>query len=233
MEVGETLEKFRKSHQRKSRLKRKEPPESLESEEEGDMKITILKYAKQGKPGVEARKIQDGGVQYSCLLCKTQQKQIVSHIKKEHSDMLQNGELEELQVSLKEFSMAVRNSKRTKKAKREAQIKHRKKRRAEDPDAGKESNRLNKARCVAKKKEENQEAIKEDNKRWNEARRVSGPEKFVEENKHGHIFPCACCHTLKRRDQVVELHPQQADKIDGKARENHQTLQVIVLYDNY
>ena len=32
---------------------------------------------------------------------------------------------------------------------------------------------------------------------------------------------------MKHRDQVVELNQQQEDKIDGKARENHQTLQVI------
>ena len=51
----------------------------------------------------------------------------------------------------------------------------------------------------------------------------------IYQQKYGHIFPCACCHTWKSRDQVVELNPQQEDKIEGKAQEYHQTLQVNIL----
>ena len=75
-------------------------------------------------------------------------------------------------------------------------------------------------------KEEKPKEVKERNKRENEARGRNGEKKFRAEQKYGHIFPCACCHTWKSRDQVVELNQQQADKIEMKAQEYHQTLQV-------
>ena len=117
---------------------------------------------------------------------------------------------------------------RNREAKRQA------KRAAEDSEDRKEHNRKKQAKCVAKKNEEKPNSVKEDNKRWNKAKRGNGTKKFEEEGKYGHIFPCACCHTMKSRDQVVELNLQQVDKIEGKAQEYHQTLQVntcIHVYD--
>ena len=139
------------------------------------------------------------------------------------------------------------------KVRRESKSRGMLKRRAEDPDAGKENNRKWVTECRAKQNEENPDAVKENNRKWvtecrakkneenpaavkrakkeeNDARRSNGQRKFKEEQKYGHIFPCACCHTKKSRDQVVELNQQQADKIEGKAREYHQTLQVNSLY---
>ena len=233
-EVNKTLEKFGKSHQRKSRLKRKEPPQ------EGDTEFTILKYG-VGKPGVEVRNMQDGGVEYRCLLCQSQQKQIASHVKKSHANMFEKAELVEFQLSLKKFAKAVFNKKRTKilreddpegfkKAKRESESKRILKRMAEDPEQVKQNNRKRKNKCVAKQRKENHKKVKKRKKRENDARRADGERMFKGEQKYGHIFPCACCHTWKSRDQVVELNQQQADKIEGKAREYHQTLQVNSLY---
>ena len=130
--------------------------------------------------------------------------------------MFQNEELEEFQVSLKKFAKAAvynkweskekkRDREGFKKAKRESTSRMRGKRTAEDVDADKEKDKIRKR-----------------SKKGN-----NNPEKFQEEMRYGHIFPCASCHTMKHRDQVVELNQQQEDKIDGKARENHQTLQVI------
>ena len=229
-EVNKTLEKFGKSHQRKSRLKRKEPPQ------EGGTEFTILKYG-PGKPGVEVRNMQDGGVEYRCLLCQSQQKQIASHVKKSHANMFEKAELVEFQLSLKKFAKAVFNKKRTKilreddpegfkKAKRESESKRILKRMAEDPEQVKQNNRKRKNKCVAKQRKENPKKVKKRKKRENDARRADGERMFKGEQKYGHIFPCACCHTWKSRDQVVELNQQQADKIEGKAREYHQTLQV-------
>ena len=229
-EVNKTLEKFGQSHQRKSRLKRKEP------QQEGGTDFTILKYG-PGKPGVEVRNMQDGGVEYRCLLCQSQQKQIASHIEKSHASMFENAELVEFQVSLKKFAQAVFNQKRAKtlkeadpegfkKAKRESESKRILKRMAEDPEPVKQNNRKRKNKCVAKQKKENPKKVKGRKKRENDARRADGERQFKGEQKYGHIFPCACCHTWKSRDQVVELNQQQADKIEGKAREYHQTLQV-------
>ena len=194
-EIVRTVEKVEKAHKRASRGKRKEAPAS-ESEDEGCRDITILKYG-SGKPGVEAKRKQDGGVEYSCLLCQSHQKQIASHMKKMHGPMFQKEELEEFELSLKRFQKAVSNN----------NVKR--KRRERDPEGFKEAKR-----------------------RESKAKRASGPKKMQEEIKYGHIFPCASCHTLKRRDQVVELDQQQADKIDGKARENHQTLQVEISHTN-
>ena len=55
--------------------------------------------------------MQEGGVEYKCLLCKTRQKQIASHMKKMHADMFQNKEMEEFQVSLKKFAQKVKKNK--------------------------------------------------------------------------------------------------------------------------
>ena len=202
VEITETLQKVCEELQRRSRSKRKEPPACSESKDEGSSENTVLKYG-QGEPGVKAKKMKDGGVEYTCLLCHSEQKQIASHMKKSHADVFQKTELEEFQVSLKRFSMAVRNSNRTKKAKRESQSRRRGKRQADNPDA-----------------------VKAAKKRANDAQRANGLRNFKGEQKYGHIFPCACCHTWKSRDQVVELNQQQVDKIEGKAREFHQTLQV-------
>ena len=151
--------------------------------------------------------MKDGGVEYTCLLCHSVQKQIASHMKKSHGDVFQKTELEEFQVSLKRFSIAVSNSKRTKKAKRESQSRRRGKRRVENPDA-----------------------VSKVYKRENDAKRADGKKKFKGEQKYGLIFPCACCNTWKSRDQVVELNQQQMDKIEEKAQQCHHTLQVSSLF---
>ena len=195
VEVNKTLEKVGEVLQRKSRLKRKEPPGSSDTED-ADVEIAILNY-KGEKPGVEAKRLQDGSTEYRCLLCQSLSKQIVSHMKKEHSDMFQSEELTGFQASIKKFVNAfkVKFSRR-------------------------------------RKRERDPEGVKKALKRENEARRGNGERKFKEDGKYGHIFPCVCCHTLKHRDQVVELNQQQEDKIDGKAREIHQTLQVEISHKN-
>ena len=217
VEVNTTLEKFGESHQRKSRLKRKELPGSSDSEEDGDTQVIILKFG-QGKPGVEARKLQDGGVQYSCLLCNTQQKQFVSHMKKMHPDMFQNKELEEFQVLLKRFANSTRYNK------------WHSKERERDPARLKENNRQKKANSRAKQNKENPKEVKKRKKRENQTRRGNGERKFKEENQSGPIFPCVCCHTLKFIHQTVLFTKEQAEKIDQKARELHEALQVIYKY---
>ena len=208
VEVYKTLEKVRDSHQRKSRPKRKDAPE-VGSEDVQDEDITILDYG-PGKPGVEAKKMQDGTVQYHCLLCKEQQKQIASHMEKKHAHMFQNRELEELQASIVRFARALKK----------------KRMREKDPEGAKKAKRESESRRYGKRKAENPDAVRKSIKRMNDAQRANGQRKFKEEQKYGHIFPCACCHTLKCRDQVVELNPQQVDKIEGKAQDHHQTLQV-------
>ena len=156
---------------------------------------------------------------------------------KVHAGMFENKELEGLQVSLKKFAKAVRDKKRIntmreedlegfKKAKRESDSRRMMKRRAEDLDAVKENNRKKKNKCVAEQKQQNPKKVKQRNKRENDAKRADGERMFKGEQKYGHIFPCACCHTWKGRDQVVELNQQQMDKIEEKAQQYHETLQV-------
>ena len=43
--------------------------------------------------------------------------------------------------------------------------------------------------------------------------------KYKKENLLGPVFPCACCHTYKFREQVVELTTKQAAKIEKCAKE--------------
>ena len=128
--------------------------------------------------------------------------------------MFQENELKEFQGRLRKFADSL--------ASRRLQVK----RATEDPEGRREYNRKKKARGVAKQREENPEKLKKQIKKENDARGGNGEKKFEKEQKYGHIFPCACCHTWKSRDQVVELNPQQMDKIERKAQEYHQTLQV-------
>ena len=228
--VNESLEKVRESHQRQSRPKRKEPPRS--DHEGADVERTILNYSLE-KPGVEAKRMEDGSIEYTCLLCTSQQRQIVSHMKKNHSGLFQENELEEFQGRLRQFAKKEADRRRTEKdpegrksSTRNRVAKHQAKRMAEDSEGSKEYNRRKQAKCVAKKNEENPNAVKDGYKRWDKARTGNGTKKYKEEGKYGHIFPCACCHTWKSRDQVVELNQQQMDKIEEKAREYQQTLQV-------
>ena len=180
----------------------------------GDVEVIVLNYG-PGKPGAEAKKMPGGKVQYSCLLCNSQQKQIASHLTKKHANMFQNEELEEFQVSLKKFAKAAWYNKWESNEKKR------------DLEGFKYAKRESVSRSRGKRTAEDLDVDKQKDKRRKKARRSNNPEKFQEEMRYGHIFPCASCHTMKHRDQVVELNQQQEDKIDGKARENHQTLQVI------
>ena len=198
--------------QRKSRSKRKEAPE-----DESNADIIILNYG-PGKPGVKARRVQDAGVEYTCLLCGTQQKQIASHTRKMHTDVLNKEEFEELQSSLRRYAQYAAN------------VKTKRNRRERDPEGMKKAKRESESKRLVKRKAEYPDAVKGAKKRANDLQRANGKRKFKAEQKYGHIFPCACCHTWKSRDQVVELNPQQMDKIEEKAREYHQTLQVNSLY---
>ena len=230
VELTKTLKRVWEAQKRTSRSKRKEPPRS--DNDGADMEKTILNYSLE-KPGVEAKRMQDGSVEYSCLLCATpsQQKQIASHMRKNHSSMFQENELEEFQGRLRKFAKVLADKRRTekdpegRKSAMRTRVYHAK-RMAEDSEERKEYNRKKKAKGEAKKKEENSGEVKARTKMENDARKGNGEKKFRAEQKYGHIFPCACCHTMKSRDQVVELNPQQMDKIEGKAREYHQTLQV-------
>ena len=237
VEVNKTLERVRESHKRKSRPKRKEPPASASKEAES----IILNYG-PGKPGVEVKKIREGGVEYKCLLCKADQKQIASHMGKIHADMFENKELEEFQLSLKKFAKAVRDKTReTKmreedlegflKAYRKRDSRRVEKRRLEDADEWNEANRKKQAKCVAKQNKENPKKHKKARKRWNKTQRDNGPKKYTGETKLGPVFPCACCRTNKFRHQVVLFNKEQAAKIDQKAEEIHQAIQVIYTFD--
>ena len=237
VEVTETLQKVWEALKRRSRSKRKEPPASHESENERSTKTTILEYG-PGKPGVEVKMMQEGGVEYKCLLCKKRQKQIASHMKKMHADMFQNKEMEEFQMSLKKFAQKVKKNKLitkkkemdpegVKKAKRESQSRRRGKRRLEDPDEGKESHKRHQAKWVAKQKKENLEEFKKTRKGYKKTERGNGPKKYTGETKLGPVFPCVCCHTFKFRHQSVLFNKERAVKIDQKAEEIHQAIQVI------
>ena len=215
VKVTETLEKVMEALKRQSRGKRKEAPAS-QSEDEGNTDITIITYG-PGKQGVKAKRMQDA-VEYTCLLCEAQQKQIASHIKKMHSEMFNKDELEEFQTSLRKYAQAAKA------------VKTKGKKRAMDPEGFKMAMRESQSRRRGKRQADNPDAVRKSIKRMNDAQRANGKSKFKGEQKYGHIFPCASCHTWKSRDQVVELNPQQMDKIEEKAREYHQTLQVNSLY---
>ena len=170
----------------KSRYHKQNQPARSESGDMGNVEVTLLNYG-PGKPGVEAKRLPSGEVQYSCLLCNSQQKYIASHVKKKHASMFQNEELEEFQGSLKKFANAAKYNKCEskekkrdlegfKKAKRESRSRSRGERTAEDSVADRDKDKIRKR---SKKSNNN-------------------PEKFQEE-----------------------------DKIDGKARENHQIMQVL------
>ena len=135
-------------------------------------------------------------------------------MRKKHANTLPSLELEDLQMSIVKFAQAVHNKKKKRKMKEK------------DPEGVKKAKRESQSRRRGKRQTENPDAVRKAIKRMNDAQRANGERKFKGEQKYGHIFPCACCHTWKSRDQVVEFNQQQMDKIEEKAREYHQTLQV-------
>ena len=215
-EITKTVEKIMEAYKRASRGKRKEAPTRSDG---ADVERTIFNYSLE-KPGVEAKRMDDGSVEYTCLLCATptQQRQIASHMKKNHSGVFQKNELEQFQGRLRKFAHVL------------AERRHEAKRKAEDSEGRKEYNRKKRAKCDAKQKDENPKKVKKRTKRKNDARVGNGTKKFEEEKKSGPIFPCACCHTLKFRHQSVMLDKKQAAKIDEKAEEIHQAVQVIRVF---
>ena len=232
VDLTQTLEKVWEVFQRESRAKRKDPPAGSDRAQEGETEISILNYG-SGNPGVEAKKMQDGGVQFQCLLCKTEQKQIRSHMKKKHADMFDKEELEEFQSSLKRFAQAAADVKMTRKRRvrdpeglKKSISRSLQKRRLDDPDAEKANNKRKGARWVAKQKVENLEKFKNTRKGYKETERSNGPKKYKGETKLGPVFPCVCCRTYKFRHQSVLFNKEQAVKIDQKAEEIHQTIQV-------
>ena len=86
-EITKTMEKIKEAHKRASRGKRKDPP-TRPCNGSADVERSIFNYHLE-KPGVEAKRMEDGSVEYTCLLCGTQQRQIASHMKKNHSDVFQ------------------------------------------------------------------------------------------------------------------------------------------------
>ena len=108
-EITKTMEKIKDAHKRASRGKRKDPP-TRPCNGSADVERSIFNYHLE-KPGVEAKRMEDGSVEYTCLLCGTQQRQIASHMKKNHSDVLQENELEEFQGRLRKFAQALARGK--------------------------------------------------------------------------------------------------------------------------
>ena len=159
-------------------------------------------------------------------------------MRKNHSDLFQEKELEEFQGRLKKFAQVLADKRRREKdpdgrrsAIRNYEAKRQAKREAEDSEARKEYNRKKQAKCVAKMQEDYPKKLKKARKKWKRTERANGPKKYNGEIKLGPVFPCVCCRTNKFRHQVVLLNKEQAAKIDQKAEEIHQAIQVIYTFD--
>ena len=100
-------------------------------------------------------------------------------------------------------------------------------------DAEKENHRKRQAKYIEKEREQHPEKVKARQKKTDDARNDNGEKKHRRECQFGPTFPCACCHTMKFRHQVVMLTKEQAAKIDQKAREAHEALQVICIINPY
>ena len=83
--------------------------------------------------------------------------------------------------------------------------------------------------ALAKRRKGNLKKVRKEERDGKAKSRSDGVKKYRGETKLGPVFPCASCHTMKFRHQVVILTKEQAAKIDQKAKENHEALQVICM----
>ena len=226
--------------------RKKGPATSLRVCESEDEEETVIFNYKPDEGGVEATKLKSGGVEYRCLLCLTTQKQIVSHMKKAHSECFQGELLQNLQGTLKRYADRLKKTRlraRDPEGEREKERKRKADKRAKDPEGTKEKRKRNNAKSRAK----DPEGVKEKNKRdkalsrekqksvdlegfkkrnREEQKRRKNELSYLKEIQFGADFPCACCHTLKFKHQVWQLTEQRVQLINQKADETRMSYPV-------
>ena len=169
----------------------------------------------------DARRTADGTI--ICGICKIPQKQIVSHLRKEHDQEIREFcstkeylvYEEEIKKHLKKVRMRIeREIRKEKDPERESEAervkKYREKQLLMDPEGFKRKQRDNQRVYLQRRSAMSKEKLKEDQNRWkrkftiNSKTREAAIKRFRKETMYGPIFPCFCCDMLFFRHQVVD-----------------------------
>ena len=168
----------------------------------------------------------------SCPFCMMPQKQIISHIKKNHhKEMQENCRTEDYEPELKRYLQKIRDEKRIKKKKEadpdffaKRQQKYRTQQLLMNPTEFRRKNNNQKKEGLARLSHLGKAKLVEYKKKWaklNAARNKTfeaSKKRFHQEIMYGPIFPCVCCNGLYFRHQVVPYDDKLQDKIRSQAK---------------
>ena len=181
----------------------------------------------------DSKKTQEGII---CGICHVPQKQLVSHLKKEHDKevkercntkeyMVYEQEVRKhLRMLRKRLEREVRREKDpTLESDAQRQHKYREKQLLMDPEDFKRKHQDHQREYLKRRSEMNKDLVKEDNKRWKRQQKMKSKtreaayKRFREETGYGPMFECVCCRTMCFRSQVVEYTEKVKRNILEKA----------------
>ena len=92
--------------------------------------------------------------------------------------------------------------------------------------------RQKKAKDRTKRKADDHEALKKDQRvqKATYRKRNTKEKAFKEETKTSCVFPCVCCHSRLFRENVVQFNENVKENIRKKAEAAHSKAQVIIFY---
>ena len=147
----------------------KDPAEDFEEE-----LLSVREFDIGGEVLVRATETETGNHEFTCLICNTTQKQVASHMKKDHGEKFSPEVLKVFQAEWSRF------------ANRLAQNRQRHKKRRTNHEGLKEENREAKAKHRGKRKNEDHEGLKEENREAVAKQSSKNRNEDHEENDHQH-----------------------------------------------
>ena len=159
-------------------------------------------------------KTQDGSI--ICPFCQAPQKQISSHIKKDHDGEMQERcktkDSEEYKQELKRYLTALRKNRCIADKK------------LLDPVEFKRKQKANKKQYLKRLSDTNKTRLKEYKKKWDKMALIksktweAAKKRFRQEILYGPSFECVCCRMMCFRHQVVPFSEQVQENIRAKAK---------------
>ena len=144
-----------------------------DGEDNENQEVVQIKQFKSGVAEVEVKKKKNGHHEYRCLFCYTIQKQILSHMRKQHPDKFDDQEQEEfkkwwtklanqLAVARCQLKRRTEDNDAVKKDQRVRVSRHHARRREEDLEGVRKDQRERESRHLAKRRREDLEGVRED-----------------------------------------------------------------------
>ena len=180
----------------------------------------------------KANRTEDG---FLCPFCEVPQKQIITHIKKNHNkEMLEHCLIEdskEYEQELKKHIQRIRTQEKEAK-KKKADPEHYAKKKSiyrtqqqmKNPDEFKRKHREQNKEHLKRLSFLGKSKLKEYKKKWDRMNRLrnktqeAAKRRFYQDILYGPVFPCVCCRTMCFRHQVVVYTEKVKESIRAKAK---------------